>query len=217
MSNHSELLLHACGCNDMKCLSRNCARMKNLLSHGAHCQVRATGNCDICRRIWTLLIDHARVCQNEPGCLVPRCADLKTRWRQQQPQMDLFNTLVQEVSNNNRELFIGQDGADGTFGTVELLDDAISNDFEESRTKIGCDFIEFIRLPLLKDGEYIDAVILCDEYGRTRGSTCRANSIISDLRTRTLHGCTGHSIPQMSKIRGNVILAILSQDEEEEE
>eukprot|EP00501_MAST-03F_sp_TOSAG23-6_P000346 GSMAST32.ASY1.ANO1.353.1 assembled CDS len=55
---HMKLLVHASGCRINDCGSSNCTKMKSLLKHGASCKVRATGGCNICRRIWALLQIH---------------------------------------------------------------------------------------------------------------------------------------------------------------
>lgn len=79
---HMTLLVHASKCKDRNCRSSNCAKMKALLRHGAHCETRATGGCPTCRRIWALLQIHARQCRVSNGrCSVPRCADLKKHLR----------------------------------------------------------------------------------------------------------------------------------------
>ena len=54
--------------------------MQALLKHGSTCQLRATGGCHICRRIWALLQIHARGCKTT-NCPVPRCKDLKEHLR----------------------------------------------------------------------------------------------------------------------------------------
>jgi E1A/CREB-binding protein len=79
---HMTLLVHASKCKDRNCRSSNCAKMKALLRHGAHCTTRANGGCPTCRRIWALLQIHARQCRITNGrCSVPRCADLKKHLR----------------------------------------------------------------------------------------------------------------------------------------
>ena len=87
---HMTLLLHAATCSDKDCPSANCAKMKGLLKHGASCQVKATGGCHICKRIWALLQIHARQCK-ETKCPVPNCMAIRERFRQlkkQQQAMD---------------------------------------------------------------------------------------------------------------------------------
>uniref|UniRef100_A0A7S1ZCA9 histone acetyltransferase n=1 Tax=Trieres chinensis TaxID=1514140 RepID=A0A7S1ZCA9_TRICV len=87
---HMTLLLHAATCSAPKCPSANCAKMKGLLKHGASCQVKATGGCHICKRIWALLQIHARQCKQNQ-CPVPNCTAIRERFRQlkmQQQAMD---------------------------------------------------------------------------------------------------------------------------------
>jgi len=87
---HMQLLLHAATCVSPKCPSANCQKMKGLLKHGAQCQIKATGGCHICKRIWGLLQIHARQCK-DPKCRVPNCVSIRDRFRQltkQQQAMD---------------------------------------------------------------------------------------------------------------------------------
>jgi E1A/CREB-binding protein len=87
---HMTLLQHAATCNSVKCPSANCTKMKGLLKHGAQCQVKATGGCNVCKRIWALLQIHARQCKLK-SCLVPNCMAIRERVRQlkkQQQAMD---------------------------------------------------------------------------------------------------------------------------------
>ena len=87
---HMTLLQHAATCNSAKCPSANCTKMKGLLKHGAQCQIKATGGCNVCKRIWALLQIHARQCKLK-NCLVPNCMAIRERVRQlkkQQQAMD---------------------------------------------------------------------------------------------------------------------------------
>ena len=87
---HMNLLLHAATCNNPKCHSQNCAKMKGLLKHGEQCTIKAQGGCNICKRIWTLFQLHARQCK-EKNCPVPRCLAIRERLRllsKQQQAMD---------------------------------------------------------------------------------------------------------------------------------
>jgi len=87
---HMQLLLHAATCVSPKCPSANCNKMKGLLKHGAQCQIKATGGCHVCKRIWGLLQIHARQCK-ETTCRVPNCVSIRERFRQltkQQQAMD---------------------------------------------------------------------------------------------------------------------------------
>jgi len=87
---HMTLLLHAATCKSQKCTSANCAKMKGLLKHGAQCKVKATGGCNVCKRIWALLQIHAKTCKVS-NCPVPNCQAIRERFRQitlQQQSMD---------------------------------------------------------------------------------------------------------------------------------
>jgi TAZ zinc finger len=72
------LLLHASTCDDPKCPSANCAKMKGYLKHGSQCQVKSSGGCRECKRVWALLHIHARRC-NATKCLVPNCMAIRER------------------------------------------------------------------------------------------------------------------------------------------
>ena len=41
-----------------------CNKVKALFHHGVNCQVRVTGGCQTCKRMWALLHLHARQCQS---------------------------------------------------------------------------------------------------------------------------------------------------------
>jgi len=87
---HMTLLLHAAACNSPKCPSANCTKMKGLLKHGAQCTQKASGGCNVCKRIWALLQLHARQCKSKM-CPVPNCMAIRERVRQlkkQQQAMD---------------------------------------------------------------------------------------------------------------------------------
>jgi hypothetical protein len=87
---HMTLLLHAATCQNSKCPSANCQKMKGLLKHGAECKQKATGGCNVCKRIWALLQIHARQCK-QTSCPVPNCMAIRERVRQlklQQQAMD---------------------------------------------------------------------------------------------------------------------------------
>lgn len=84
-----ELLVHASQCGPMTvCQYPNCVRVKALFRHGIACRIRASGGCQLCKRMWYLLQLHARACK-EAECRVPRCKDLKDHLRRLQQQQEL--------------------------------------------------------------------------------------------------------------------------------
>lgn len=87
MQRTMQLLVHASACRDGNCPSTNCNKVKMLFHHGVNCQVRVTGGCQTCKRMWALLHLHARQCQ-QTQCPVPRCRDLKATVRRAQQQME---------------------------------------------------------------------------------------------------------------------------------
>jgi len=87
---HMQLLAHAASCDNAKCPSANCSKMKGLLEHGKTCQKQAKGGCHVCKRIWALLQLHARQCKNK-DCKVPSCNVIRENARRimlQQQAMD---------------------------------------------------------------------------------------------------------------------------------
>mmetsp|Transcript_16450 Transcript_16450/g.23398 ORF Transcript_16450/g.23398 Transcript_16450/m.23398 type:complete len:1651 (+) Transcript_16450:347-5299(+) len=87
---HIQLIEHASKCNLPSCTSSNCAKMKNYLDHASKCKQKSTGECKICRRIWTLLRYHAQSCKNKT-CSIPQCLAIREKIRQisrQQQAMD---------------------------------------------------------------------------------------------------------------------------------
>ena len=95
---HMTLLLHAATCNNSKCPSANCTKMKGLLKHGAQCQIKATGGCNVCKRIWALLQIHARQCK-EISCPVPNCMAIRERVRQLKKQQQAMDDRRRQEMN----------------------------------------------------------------------------------------------------------------------
>ncbi|KAK2354278.1 histone acetyltransferase of the CBP family [Trifolium repens] len=84
----NDLLLHASECRvgaGARCRFPNCFKVKGLFRHGMRCRTRASGGCDLCKKMWFLLQLHACAC-NKAECNVPRCSDIKEHLRRlQQP------------------------------------------------------------------------------------------------------------------------------------
>ena len=95
---HMTLLLHAATCQSPKCPSANCTKMKGLLKHGAQCQVKATGGCNVCKRIWALLQIHARQCKAS-SCPVPNCMAIRERVRQLKKQQQAMDDRRRQEMN----------------------------------------------------------------------------------------------------------------------
>lgn len=95
---HMTLLLHAATCNSTECPSANCTKMKGLLKHGAQCQVKATGGCNVCKRIWALLQIHARQCKAKV-CRVPNCMAIRERVRQLKQQQQAMDDRRRQEMN----------------------------------------------------------------------------------------------------------------------
>ncbi|GAX16081.1 E1A/CREB-binding protein [Fistulifera solaris] len=95
---HMTLLQHAATCSNAKCPSANCTKMKGLLKHGSQCQIKATGGCNVCKRIWALLQIHARQCKTV-NCAVPNCMAIRERFRQlKKQQMAMDDRRRQEMN-----------------------------------------------------------------------------------------------------------------------
>jgi E1A/CREB-binding protein len=83
-----ELLVHASGCKSSTCSSSNCAKVKGLISHSQTCASRTGAqNCAFCRRLWTLLQVHAKLCTAQ-ACPVMRCRELREYRRRQVEQAE---------------------------------------------------------------------------------------------------------------------------------
>jgi E1A/CREB-binding protein len=95
---HMTLLLHASTCNNPKCPSANCAKMKGLLKHGEQCRIKASGGCNVCKRIWALLQIHARQCKAK-NCPVPNCMALRERVRQLKKQQQAMDDRRRQEMN----------------------------------------------------------------------------------------------------------------------
>lgn len=95
---HMTLLQHAATCNSPKCPSANCTKMKGLLKHGAQCQIKAAGGCNVCKRIWALLQIHARQCKAQQ-CPVPNCMAIRERVRQLKKQQQAMDDRRRQEMN----------------------------------------------------------------------------------------------------------------------
>jgi hypothetical protein len=95
---HMTLLQHAATCNSTKCPSANCTKMKGLLKHGSQCTVKATGGCNVCKRIWALLQIHARQCKAQQ-CPVPNCMAIRERVRQLKKQQQAMDDRRRQEMN----------------------------------------------------------------------------------------------------------------------
>ncbi|KAJ1264517.1 hypothetical protein BS78_08G007200 [Paspalum vaginatum] len=73
-----DLLVHASTCRSAagSCQYPNCESVKGLFRHGTQCNTRASGGCDLCKKMWHMIQIHALACKDS-DCKVPRCRDLK--------------------------------------------------------------------------------------------------------------------------------------------
>nr|XP_043608532.1 histone acetyltransferase HAC1 [Erigeron canadensis]XP_043608533.1 histone acetyltransferase HAC1 [Erigeron canadensis] len=73
-----DLLVHASQCRAGECLYPDCRKMKGLFRHGMLCEVRMSGGCSLCKKMWHLIQRHTLSCK-DTSCHVPRCRDLQ-KW-----------------------------------------------------------------------------------------------------------------------------------------
>ncbi|KDO33592.1 hypothetical protein SPRG_19224 [Saprolegnia parasitica CBS 223.65] len=80
------------------CTYVNCNRMRAMLKHGATCEARKLGPCQLCKRIVGLLSAHAKQCTKPLNeCKVPRCTEI--RRLVQQHQMRAADTKPEPTSS----------------------------------------------------------------------------------------------------------------------
>ncbi|KIY94311.1 E1A/CREB-binding protein [Monoraphidium neglectum] len=82
-----QLLVHACSCNNPQCGSNSCRKVRQLFQHAVQCQLRVTGGCQLCKKMWCLLNLHAKGCTTT-DCPVPRCRELRDLKRRQAARQD---------------------------------------------------------------------------------------------------------------------------------
>jgi E1A/CREB-binding protein len=64
-------------------------------------QVKASGGCKICKRIWTLLRIHAQKCK-DPRCKIPQCMAIRERIRQLAKQQQAMDDRRRQEMNRHR-------------------------------------------------------------------------------------------------------------------
>ncbi|KAK1268010.1 Histone acetyltransferase HAC12 [Acorus gramineus] len=79
------LLKHAAQCEDRACSYTHCLKFKKIFHHGVNCKMRASGGCQICKKMWMILRYHASSC-TDSECHVPRCKDLREYLRMKESQ-----------------------------------------------------------------------------------------------------------------------------------
>ena len=82
-----QLLVHACSCNNPACGSNSCRKVRQLFQHAVQCQLKVTGGCQLCKKMWCLLNLHAKSC-TAAECPVPRCRELRDLRRRQALRQD---------------------------------------------------------------------------------------------------------------------------------
>ncbi|KAJ9527555.1 hypothetical protein QJQ45_025823 [Haematococcus lacustris] len=98
------LLVHACSCNNVQCSSSSCRKVRALFQHAVVCQLKVTGGCQMCKKMWFLLNLHAKSC-NRSDCPVPRCRELKDlRRKQTARQEEQRRKAYQNMLRNQSQL-----------------------------------------------------------------------------------------------------------------
>ncbi|KAL9182456.1 hypothetical protein ACHAXT_013108 [Thalassiosira profunda] len=97
-SRHLALLLHLSTCRSPQCPTAHCADMKGVLRHRAGCEIKASGGCDTCIFVQSLLQNHVWRCKAGDACPMPFCVATKKRHRERRwypglPQCDTIATV----------------------------------------------------------------------------------------------------------------------------
>ncbi|OQR81484.1 hypothetical protein THRCLA_11693 [Thraustotheca clavata] len=96
-------LEHASTCQlGEDCSYTNCYKMRAMLKHGATCEARKVGPCQLCKRIVGLLSTHAKQCKKAVDeCKVPRCAEIRKLLlhQQQQQRMEAMKMEPNETTS----------------------------------------------------------------------------------------------------------------------
>ncbi|GLU20123.1 hypothetical protein SLE2022_363370 [Rubroshorea leprosula] len=112
-----EALVHICrdGCrtigphdkdfkdNQAPCMYAACKGIESLVRHFARCNMRVSGSCIHCKRMWQLLELHSRLCADSDNCRVPLCRNLGEKIRRQSKKDEIkWKILVRKISRTKR-------------------------------------------------------------------------------------------------------------------
>lgn len=70
-----DVIEHASLCHSIKtqpCTYPHCRQIKKLFAHASRCEVRLSGGCQFCKKVWQGLTLHSRNCKDS-ACRIPRC------------------------------------------------------------------------------------------------------------------------------------------------
>ena len=104
------LLVHASDCRNPQCRSSNCAKVKALFNHAVNCNVKITGGCTFCRRMWALLQAHSKMCI-AAECPVPRCRELRALRRQQASRQEDQRRAAYRQMLMQQQASVGAEGS----------------------------------------------------------------------------------------------------------
>ncbi|CAK7339772.1 unnamed protein product [Dovyalis caffra] len=105
-----DVLVHASRCGSPLCQYPGCRKVKGLFRHARSCKIRASGGCDLCKKMWYLHQLHARSCE-ESQCYVPRCRDMKELlWRLQQQSYSRRRAAVIKMMRQRAAEIAGNSG-----------------------------------------------------------------------------------------------------------
>ncbi|KAG4911888.1 hypothetical protein JHK82_052477 [Glycine max] len=94
-----DVIEHASLCHSIKtqpCTYPHCSQIKKLFAHASRCEVRLSGGCQFCKKVWQGLTLHSRNCKDS-ACRIPRCMDLKKQieWIATQAESRLRAAVLQ--------------------------------------------------------------------------------------------------------------------------
>lgn len=98
------LVEHAAGCVNAACASTSCAKVRQMFQHVFTCQVRSSGGCSTCKKMWMLCMLHAKNCTKHGDCPVPKCREIKElRRKQASRQEDQRRKAYQNMLRNQAQ------------------------------------------------------------------------------------------------------------------
>eukprot|EP00256_Glycine_max_P068196 XP_025982791.1 histone acetyltransferase HAC12-like [Glycine max] len=94
-----DVIEHASLCHSIKtqpCTYPHCRQIKKLFAHASRCEIRFSGGCQFCKKVWQGLTLHSKNCRDS-ACRIPRCMDLKKQveWIATQSESRLRAAVLQ--------------------------------------------------------------------------------------------------------------------------
>ena len=88
--------MHAVHCRNANCNYATCLQFKRVVAHSKQCQKYKNSQCDFCRQLLALCINHAKSCKDDQ-CQIPFCASIKIKLKQQKA----FNNTPENHGSTN--------------------------------------------------------------------------------------------------------------------